>query len=473
MLISAGSHSWMEPSLGAQSDALRKGLGRAYQWAHAGLLSQELLLRECLQSHRHDMLFGESKGEWLFGLVERIGAESALRERLLPALEQLSDEVDYPRLCDLGGCLARLGDDALRKILYEIVERKPIEHCPWLGEKEIIALDGESGFRFALEARIKRFGAEGWIWDGQDLMECGLTQLGENTVTRVCACLELGSGYYFDEFNQVARWNEESPFPSPQRSANREAAACKRLTPTELLDIAEFEGLFSLLHQWGKEATHDELEVIQSVLFTTNRPVMQANLLAVFSGRALATFDERLIERCRHREPRVREMAFRALENNGHPLVGQFAREGWRQCPNDCRYLRLFIKNFQPGDEDQIRDLPDGANDWGIERHCQAILEILENHPGYHCFELGLPVYAAAPCEALRFRAASLLQRMNLAPKWLWDECRFDSNRSCRIMAQTHADSARKSRITIGITTDKHSGKIPIGPEVGLRGYAV
>ncbi len=146
------------PSLDQQRDALRKGLGRAMQWAIGGRLDDEPLLEACLHDQRFDGQVEDSRGDWLWKMVQAVGAAERFRVPILHALYDLSDSRSATQVCELARCYAKQGDEAFRSQLYEIVAKRPFEDTPWLGEEEIIAVDGEQGFLFAARVRGRLLG---------------------------------------------------------------------------------------------------------------------------------------------------------------------------------------------------------------------------------------------------------------------------------------------------------------------------
>ena len=173
------------PSLDEQRDALRKGLGRAMQWALRGQLADEPLLEACLQDGRFDRETADPRGEWLWKMIQAIGATERFREPILQALHELSDEDNAHQLCQLARHYAENGDETFRKRLYEIVEQKPIKDMPWIGEEELVALDGESAFVFAVRLRGQELPTRDWEWDDDRLIEVAIECFGEDRVTQL------------------------------------------------------------------------------------------------------------------------------------------------------------------------------------------------------------------------------------------------------------------------------------------------
>src|SRR5437764_377198 len=83
--------------------------------------------------------------------------------------------------------------------------------------------------------------------------------------------------------------------------------------------------------------------------WTAREPKVIVGFLRIFSMRALPEFDARLIELCRHDDKDVRERAFRALTQNRHPLIREFALAGLARGERNRFTVALFINNYCQG----------------------------------------------------------------------------------------------------------------------------
>jgi hypothetical protein len=79
------------PSLDQQRDALQKGLGRAMQWALNGCLDDEPLMEACLGDQRFDMQVEDSRGNWLWRMIQAVGATARFRVPILHVFRHTDD----------------------------------------------------------------------------------------------------------------------------------------------------------------------------------------------------------------------------------------------------------------------------------------------------------------------------------------------------------------------------------------------
>jgi hypothetical protein len=427
------------PSLPQQQDALKKGLGRAALWAHSGRLSESPLLEACLIDQRFDSQIESPRGNWLWGMIQGMGAIERFRAPILNAFCDLSDEQSASQLCQLAYRYAEAGDRTFRTRLYEIVEQKPYPLIPWVGEEEIVALDGEQGFLFAAGVRGRLLIGREWEWEDENLFDIGVKRLGEDHVIKL---LNVPLDAAVKRFLEYRRLKEET------KSENQAFAAYKsRIASTSVEEIfraAESNNMGLWFRGWGKFAEEPALQSVLQHIWLEQNPKVIANLLKVFAARTLPEFDTRLIDLCRHGDQEVRQRAFAALAQNAHPLVRDFAQSELQKGIQNGSVVDLFVNNYRHGDENSILDaieLPDDENT--LHGLLMYVIKFLEENPEADCSRLGVLGYASNPCCECRFHAARLLRNRHAIPDWITNECKYDSNEDCQSLLVDFNESTK------------------------------
>jgi hypothetical protein len=407
------------------------------QWAQRGCLDDKPLLEACLRDQRHDMQLEESRGEWLWEMIQKVEAAERFRVPILHALYDLGEPRSANQLCELAGHYAGSGDETFRTRLYDIVEQKPIPDECRLGEAEIIELDGEQAFIFAARVRGSKLANRNWEWDDGALVDDAIERLGEGRVNELLA---TSTDRALNQFRRAwcqERKTQKRKTQSEQQRSRREKMQAipvgKIISDTQSYSVGIFRG-------WGMYAEQSDLELVLKHLCKTEDPKVIAKLLRVFSNRTLPYFEAGLIELCRHRDADVRRAAFHALEKNAHPLVREFAVSEVAEGVTE-HVIGLFVKNFQPGDEQLILEAIEFPDDEDkLHWLLTDVIEVLENNPQSDCSELAVLTYASTPCQNCRYRSATLLRGQNVAPAWLIEECRYDANDDCRkLMTESNA----------------------------------
>jgi hypothetical protein len=418
------------PSLDRQRDALQKGLGRAIQWAMAGQLDEALLLDACLHDLRYDGQCEESRGTWLWQIIQVLHAEARFRSAILAAMQSFTEVRTAQQLCELAFHYASAGDEAFRSRLYQIVEVRPFDDIPWLVEWPILQLDGEQGFLFAARIRGQQLEKREWEWDDQYLLDQAIERFGEGRVDELLRATTDGT---------LARYRDivlQKKSESKERTSPRQdhAERMRQIPVSEIISSVELlSGSQQPLRGWGIWANENDLETVFQHLLSSSEPRMIVNYLKVFSRRNFPRIVPELVSLSQHSDAEVRRLAFNALKNNSHPLVRELAElELKKGSPCDLA-LGLFIKNYQQGDEQRILESIELPGD-EIQLHWLLMdaAKILKENPQADCSKLGMVVYALTPCGNCRGSAAQLLHDRRVAPSWLIEECRFDSEADTR-----------------------------------------
>lgn len=420
------------PSLDQQEDALQKGLGRAMQWAIAGKLDEGVLLDACLHNKRYDRGFNEVRGHWLWPIMQAIRAEDRFRPAIFEALNDLPEN-DALQLCELGFHYAEQGDERFRSRLYQIVQEKPLSDTQYLGEEEIIRLDGEQAFLLAVRIRGTQLVDRDWDWHDSVLMDKAVEQLGEERVNGLVGATAHEAIQRFRN-----RWHQEKSNAEQREASGQNRSEQAGMTPiSEIISTIESEPKNRVtLRIWGRRATEEDLETVFQYLLSACNPTFIANSLMVFSAREFPRIVPQVVSLSQHSDPKVRRLTFVALENSTHPLVRQLAEDELRKGVPDGLALGLFVKNFRSGDEQRILEFAEIPDDDDQQHELlKDAIKVCQENEQADCSQLGVVAYALQPCGMCRGWAADVLQKRKVAPPWLTEECRFDSEEDTRKLA--------------------------------------
>lgn len=429
------------PSLKQQRDALRKGLGRAVQWALSGRLSEKPLLDACLRDQRFEVHTNDMRGDWLWRMIRAVGATKRFRRPILHAIRDLSHEDSAYQLCELARHYAESGDKPFRTRLREIVVQKPIADTNYLGEEELIALEGKKGFLLAAQVRGRQLADREWDCNDGHIVDLAVEQLGGQRVRRLLAASKDEA---IIRFRKLWLRDKRESLKKKRRSSSKQRM---RAIPVEnVLQAAQSRSWCYWLNGWGKYANEADLQPILTRLWKEKKPKVIANLVNVFTNRALPEFDTRLIELCRHRNKTVRRRAHMAAAMNTHPLVREFALSKLRRGIHDKSAIILFCNNYQRGDEERIQKALKLPSDVA-ELHwlLMDVIKVLEKNPEADCSRLGVVAYALTPCSFCRHRVVKLLVSRKAVPEWMKAECRHDAEEECRKLFEHPTKAARLS----------------------------
>lgn|GEM_PF-1124875 len=428
------------PSSSDLTDAIQKGLGRALLWAKKGLWTDKAnLLHACLHDLRYDRQCEEPRGAWLWQIMEAVGVTDEFRGDILDSLKAINDGLAGQQLCQFAVFYARNGDERFRLALQDIVVRKPDPTVPRFGEQELIELDGAPGFLFAARNHGASLSSREWEWDDKYFMDEALPRLGESFVITL---LQRESQSSPEVKRLYDAWQKSM---AGKTSAPRQSHAdrMRQISLQEVIRVAEAErNKAGLLRGWGMYAGEADLRAVRNLLLESKDASVTVNYLRLFSNRPIPEFNERFLTFLEHEDENIRARALTALAQNTNPAIRKFALDhlGERVC--EPGFLKLFIHNFLPGDENVLwraLRIPDDVDDchWQL----MDLRKILENNPESKCQDLAKMIYRLTPCGSCRHDTIKLLINRSLAPAWLVEESRYDAVEDSRSLATLAAKS--------------------------------
>ena len=360
-------------------------------------------------------------------MIAKMEKTQQFRDPILKALQAPENDQNAGQHCEIAYHFARHGDVMLRRQLHDFVSQRHFPTSLWIGEEELLALEGDAALRLIASARGQRREPHEWDWDDDQVVECAVKNMGEARVREVLAELsDPGIVRFAAAWKQNVRQSVEKSSPRPTRAGAAPLDLDDLFSPLNLKDNGYW------LLGWGMRAEASALPPILERLWQERDAEVIAKVLRTFSNRELPEFDPRLIELANHDHPEVRRRAFQALGCNAHPLVRQLALEELRFKRSDSLAVGLLIENFEPGDEQRLLDHVDLPADPGDRHHLlMDLLKLLETNEFADGSQLGLIVYFHTPCQSCRYWMARLLYRRKIAPNWLIDECRSDANEDC------------------------------------------
>jgi hypothetical protein len=418
-------NNWLDkPSLMSFEDALHKGFGRTYIWTKAGHANTTQLIDACLNDYRFDRQVEDARGDWLWRIAKASSNYDTIRNCVMDALDNVSNSDAESQLCQLAAHFAEEGDDRFRMRLRTIVEEKPVEEMQFLGERELMRLDGDEGFLLALRRHAADLRTREWDWFDAALVDEAREILGELHVSNLLR--ELSATDDDIRVFTEALHHESSRTPYDGSAAYRQELAS--LTVDEIIAAAESsQKARAHFRGWGRQAKSSDLErILERLLDSTNAEVID-KYLQVFAMRALPRFDSRILELCQHESLQVRRRAARAVANNKHSEVRKFAVSKLGDPEYQKYAIEMLAKNYERGDEHTVLEaivLPNESD----QRHwmLMSLLKMIEENSEAECSRPAKLIYAESPCSQCRYSTVRLLENREVLPDEIRTECRFD-----------------------------------------------
>lgn len=373
--------------------AARVGLGRAYIHLHKygseGVLEQ--LLEVCRRNPAYDPQCEYDRADWVLRLVRLARVEL---QAVHAACESLRTSTDPWDLRHAGGLAAALG---AREALYEALARQVVED--WVLGCMIVRLDGLEGARRVLTI-------------ARDPLDPTLALELEEVGALV--------GRPVSNFSANACFNRHDGEPASWAELTFEQARAKRC-----------------LIPWGAEAPREALQGCLEELIRTSDPGRAAELLSVFSRRALPEYDERLLVWIDGSDPVLRRRAAFALSNTPHPLIREAVVERLSVQGLSSTLLLALRSCVEEGDASLFSSLLplDGEPEHDL---VTGVVEMYARNAVPDAVEPLLWAYERSPCSICRSQAVQTLTRLEALPDWLFEEAEFDSSEQVREIVRNY-----------------------------------
>src|SRR5262249_26052891 len=158
-------------------------------------------------------------------------------------------------------------------------------HSPWLGEEELVELDGEQAFLFAVRVRGMHLANREWECDDGSFIHFAIDRFGEEHVSNLLAAT---SEEAINRFRESWLRDKEGKAEQSQHRSHRERMTA--IPVEEIIRAADDESKCFWLRGWGRHANEADLQIVLQYLWSAWEPRVIANLLRVFAARALPEF---------------------------------------------------------------------------------------------------------------------------------------------------------------------------------------
>jgi len=427
--------SWPKnPTSKDLTDALKKGFGRAYLWAKSNQLDQDVLLEACLNDYRYDTQVEDARGDWLWQLLKASSLEKQLQEQIFASLKNIDESDAEFQLCQLARHFATAGDERFEVELRHIVAEEPSEERSTLGVSELIRLNGDNGFLFAVERYGAELSSREWEWFDYSLGRQGIHWLGKEHVFEILNASAANS-------SNVQRF-KDAWFEDRERQANRKQLPYRervgKYTAKEVITAAESPEKSPIrFRAWGRLAEAADLNAVYQRMLEVKDTEVLRRYLQVFARCPWPRFDSRLLELCQHDDENIRRLAAHAIANNCHPKVRQFALEKLSEPAFQEFAVEILAKNYQLGDESSVLDmlvLPE--DECELHWTLMSVRKLVEDNENAKCRRAVELVYDKTPCSSCRHSMVKLQSVREGLPPGMQKECQFDVERDTRELAK-------------------------------------
>ena len=451
-------------------DALRKGLGRAVQHVHN---SPSEMVRDDL-AHACTHFLGlnlqeemDSRAGWLFSMIEATGEPDFYRQKVIEAIEQMSDSPDdtetFSELFSLLAEFAVRGDAELLAIMQRHFETANVPYEQNFGFYDLFRIEGLDALFRLLCREWERIRDDETLWAWDDAIKYAEDKLGKESVHAALEKESLVSEsvrlylerLHRQETERLAKTAErkkmkQKPPPLPRLMELIDGLDKDCPPETDWTDDT-FRDTFlrrrNPFLQNGRlyaQPTPEELELAFQQLLATADPGRQFCLLAVFVKETMPRLKPRLLSLLDSPLHLLRWGAAEAFGRMSDPQVRAKGLELIAKAPDFGDWylgIGLLENNYQPEDESLLQRtldlIPVGFDVHELHATIMSLIDLIIANTECSFESTLLWVYENSPCPHCRSRSVEQMIQRNIAPKNLLGECFDDLFESTRELARS------------------------------------
>gem|GEM_PF-633181 len=467
-------------------NALAKGLGRAVRYVRETSADavREILLDACLHCKTYDAQCEGSRADWLFKLIELTKEPDYYRAKILEAIPENRKtnpddfwlpSYDFWQLYKLVKEFAARGDTECRTVLYREFDML-VNDNNISGADALVEIDGIPGLLHVLEIAGKRIqnGGDIW-WEVSYHIEESEEKFGKDTVWNAVSAEASRNDFvriFCEKREQVATSDHFGISIVDERMTN----VLSKVTPLEedesekrpveewitgiMADnfdddtirnateddiVSWLSPRHSLFTPRRRTVSDEESEIIWSALMREENPYRLFCLLNAFTPLPrrprLPRFDPKILNLVDSPHSFLSWKAAQVLRCFSEEAIRQKALDLLRTGPAKKHWyhgFELILSSFRAEDEEVIaaslqrHTLPDDV----LHGVGYDIIQLVMKYPEVMFREPLLWLYDRTPCSLCRHNIVQELDKRQLVPKEIWEECIDDCSDELRTLAK-------------------------------------
>ncbi len=422
---------------------MSRGLGRAilHLQRHDAAPYRDAILRCCLKNTGSGMYVEGFRAVYLFEVIELAKDADFYRRAILDALEIIpasaAHDAEHLMALAMQFVLHKQDTQAL-ELMYKTY-RRCLEDGHEVGVHSLMDADGINAFLFLLDPfKTGKFSPKKDPSHSAYLLYWLEDEFGQEQTREKLYRAAYLNPVLHNLLDTVYAWRQ-------QRIENKKAerAAIAKFSYAEVkasLDNTRFH-----FTEWVRDASDDDIKQAAHDFMLDENPQHLRNYLSMFRVRQFPLDDYTklfklagLDDAQKSNSKMLSRHAISVLENIHHPAVRQFALDSIAKGIDSVAMVGILQSNFEAGDWKLIDTLAHKFLTGSEDMHLlgMSVRDIFEHHPSTDAVPILLHLYEHVPCSHCREDFVRYLVSLDAMPKWMAEECLYDSNFDLREYAR-------------------------------------
>ena len=381
----------------------------------------KIILDAAKNNYAYDGQSEGNRAEYIVRLIDLCNQKEEIESELIKELNLAIDNTwDVDQLFGINAIFAKRGNDKAKKAIYKRYRKNKFE-SDWLGQEEIVHLDGLDGLKIIVETRGKSLEKNKDDWEDSFFIDWFQE---ENPKLEV-----------YKELKKTARRNKfikkylQTILKSKKKSKTRTKRV--RITYKQVAQNIDQIKTVPISPRGIRELTQLEIEKLANDFLAESNPLKQEKYLRIFSRRKYPLEYNPILAIAKgknKKNTRLVEFACESLKYFQGKDIRKFALEKLKATNRPSDYLYLLVSNYKKGDAKLLYTIvAKYRNQDVIHSLVYGLIEIYKNNDVTECRKRLELIYNKMTCGIHRHELLEILYKNKALSKKILKEIEFDS----------------------------------------------
>ncbi len=401
-------------------NSIKRGTGEAYllicKYPQIDFSTE--IIKACLNNFVLDGQSESSRGFYLFEIIQKSNQKEKIKSAIIKGLEIEEEETwNLTQLFDLAKHFAIKGDKDTKAIIYHKYLNHPLRDSDWLGEDQILEINGIDGLKFIADKKGKYLKENPDEWQDDWLIK---NFQEENPKIDVWGELKKESKYNLNIHNFLKEINRNQ-----ENSNNHVRPAYNFINIiAEVLNTHPFVWV-------NRKFTNTELKLIANRLKIERNSKNIEKLLSVFRRNKYphnCSLILQLAQKKSNSKNRISEFAIESMQHLRSDRIRNFILAKLKSTSRPEFYLIALRSNFKEEDNVLLKRIAEKTqNIHRIDDIADSYVKIYKSNPTKECKEPLEVIYNKITCGIHRNAIIKILKENGVLSEKINNEIKHDS----------------------------------------------
>jgi len=381
----------------------------------------KIILDAAKNNYAYDGQSEGNRAEYIVRLIDLCNQKEEIETELIKELNRTNDYTwNVDQLFGINAIFAKRGNDKAKKAIYKRYRKNKFE-SDWLGQEEIVHLDGFDGLKIIAETRGKSLEKNKDDWEDSFFVDWFQE---ENPKLEVYKELKKTArrNKFIKEYLQTILKNKKKSKTKTKRVRITYKQVSKNIDQIKTVPISP-RGI--------RELTELEIKKLANDFLIESNPEKQEKYLRIFSRRKYPFDYKPILEIAKgknKKNTRIVEFACESLKYFQGKDIRQFALEKLELTNKPSDYLYLLVSNYENGDAKLLSKISaKHKNQDVVHDLVYGLIEIYKNNEVKECRKPLELIYSKMTCGIHRHELLEIMHNNNAITKRIFKELEFDS----------------------------------------------